>query len=145
HDLGKVSTPDGTLLKPGKLTDEERRAIERHAPEGAEILSHLTMYQEASVLVRHHHERWDGKGYPDGLAGLDIPFGARVIAVADSYDAMTSDRPYRPALAHHVAMAELRRNAGLQFDPEIVAAFERAIEGVKRPVGARALQTLTTD
>lgn len=127
HDLGKVSTPDATLMKPDKLTPEERQAIEKHAAEGAAILSNLTMYRTVAHIVRHHHERWDGTGYPDGLAGEEIPFGSRVIAVADTYDAMTSDRTYRRALPHHVAMAELRRCAGTQFDPAVVRAFERAM------------------
>lgn len=136
HDLGKVSIADGTLNKPGKLTPEEVQLIQRHAPDGAEILSTLSMFRQAAILVRHHHERWDGKGYPDGLAGTAIPFGARVIAVADTYDAMTSDRSYRRALPHHVAMAEIRRSAGTQFDPDIVAAFERAM--LAHPGDARA-------
>ncbi len=145
HDIGKIGVADAILRKPGKLADDEWAEMRRHARIGYEMLKDIPFLAGAAEIVACHHERWDGKGYPDGLAGLDIPFGARVIAVADSYDAMTSDRPYRPALAHHVAMGELRRNAGLQFDPEIVAAFERAIEGVKRPVGARALQTVPTD
>lgn len=136
HDLGKVGTSDATLHKPGKLTEEERRAFERHASDGAAILQHLAQYQEAAIIVRHHHERWDGRGYPSGLAGEEIPFGSRVIAVADTYDAMTSDRSYRRALPHAVAMAEIRRCAGTQFDPRIVAAFERAMG--KAPVASAA-------
>jgi HD-GYP domain-containing protein (c-di-GMP phosphodiesterase class II) len=95
------------------------------------------MFREGRRLIRHHHERWDGKGYPDGLAGEDIPLGARIIAVADSYDAMTSDRPYRKALPHDVAMIELQRGAGSQFDPAVVHAFvarERQAHAEKAPV-----------
>jgi HD-GYP domain-containing protein (c-di-GMP phosphodiesterase class II) len=90
------------------------------------------MFRQGRRFIRHHHERWDGKGYPDGLAGEDIPLGARIIAVADSYDAMTSDRPYRKALPHEVALIELQRSAGAQFDPVIVTAF-LAREGARRP------------
>jgi len=127
HDLGKIATNDFVLSKPGRLTDEEFVVIKRHPVEGSEILRRLTPYRQIVRIVRHHHERWDGKGYPDGLAGEQIPFGSRVIAVADTYDAMTSDRAYRPAMTHEQAMAEIRRCAGTQFDPAVVAAFERAV------------------
>lgn len=129
HDIGKIGTTDFVLSKPGKLTDEERLIIMEHSAEGASILGILSMYAEASVVVRHHHERWDGNGYPSGLAGTEIPIGSRVIAVADTYDAMTSDRVYRKALQHQVAIAEIRRGAGTQFDPEVVDAFLRAMQG----------------
>ncbi|MDW7982101.1 MAG: HD-GYP domain-containing protein [Thermomicrobium sp.] len=127
HDLGKVATSDLILRKPGRLTDEEFALIQRHPVDGSEILRHLSPYRHIVEIVRHHHERWDGRGYPDGLAGGAIPFGSRVIAVADTYDAMTTDRPYRRALTHEEALAELRRGAGTQFDPAVVAAFERAL------------------
>ncbi len=127
HDLGKIATTDFVLSKPGRLTDEEFAVIKRHPVEGSEILRRLTPYRQIVQIVRHHHERWDGRGYPDGLAGEQIPFGSRVIAVADTYDAMTSDRAYRPAMTHEQAMAEIRRCAGAQFDPAVVVAFERAI------------------
>ncbi len=127
HDLGKIGTTDLVLSKPGKLTDEEREIIKQHAAEGASILGILSMYREASTVVRNHHERWDGRGYPDGLSGEEIPIGSRIIAVADTYDAMTSDRVYRKALTHQIAMAEIRRGAGTQFDPTIVEAFVRAM------------------
>ncbi len=129
HDIGKIGTTDFVLSKPGKLTDAEREIIKEHSAEGASILGILSMYREAADVVLHHHERWDGTGYPSGLAGTEIPIGSRVIAVADTYDAMTSDRVYRKALPHHVAMAEIRRGSGSQFDPEIVEAFIRAMEG----------------
>lgn len=139
HDLGKVSTHDGILTKPDELTPEETLAIQQHSAEGADIIANLAMYRRAAALVRHHHERWDGQGYPDKLAGTDIPFGARVIAVADSYDAMTSERVYRGALPHHVAMSEIRRGTGTQFDPEIVAAFERSMDAASRAVPAQRI------
>ncbi len=129
HDIGKIGTTDFVLSKPGKLTDEEREIIKRHAAEGASILGILSMYQDVSVVVRHHHERWDGRGYPDGLFGEDIPVGSRVIAVADTYDAMTSDRVYRKALSRQVALAEIRRGSGTQFDPTVVNAFLRVMQG----------------
>lgn len=132
HDLGKVSTNDQTLKKPDSLTPAEREAIQRHAADGADIIGNLAMYRDASVIVRHHHERWDGSGYPDGLAGESIPLGSRVIAVADTYDAMTSDRPYRAALSQAVALAEIRRGSGSQFDPQIVRAFEASM-AVEQP------------
>ena len=134
HDIGKIGTTDFVLRKPGKLTDDEREIVQEHAAEGASILGILSMYHEASHIVRHHHERWDGAGYPTGLSGVDIPIGSRVIAVADTYDAMTSDRVYRKALPHHVALSEIRRGAGSQFDPRIVDAFLRAMQGQRLPV-----------
>jgi HD-GYP domain-containing protein (c-di-GMP phosphodiesterase class II) len=127
HDLGKIGTSDLVLSKPGKLTDEEREIIKEHAAEGAAVLGILSMYRDAAKVVRHHHERWDGTGYPDGLAGENIPIGSRIIAVADTYDAMTSDRVYRKALSHAVALAEIRRSSGSQFDPVIVDAFLRGM------------------
>lgn len=134
HDLGKIGTNDVVLRKPGKLTPEEREIIKQHAPEGAVILGHLSMYADVALVVRHHHERWDGTGYPDGLAGEEIPIGSRIIAVADTYDAMTSDRVYRKALSHKVAMAEIRRGSGTQFDPEIAEAFQRCMQEQPIPI-----------
>ena len=141
HDIGKVGTSDLTLQKPGKLTDEERLLIQQHAADGGEILSNLSLYRQAAVLVRHHHERWDGQGYPDRLAGEAIPIGSRIIAVADTYDAMTSDRVYRRGLSHQVAMAEVRRGAGTQFDPRVVEAFERVMGEAREPVAPTVLQS----
>ena len=128
HDLGKIGTTDLVLSKPGKLTEEEREIIKAHSAEGASILGILSMYRDAAAVVRHHHERWDGNGYPDGVAGEAIPIGSRIIAVADTYDAMTSDRVYRKALSHVVALAEIRRGSGTQFDPDIVDAFLRCMD-----------------
>lgn len=128
HDLGKITTSDATLLKPGKLTDEEFEEMKRHAEDGADVLAHISIFQEAARIIRHHHERWDGKGYPDGLSGEEIPVGSRLIAVADTYDAMTTDRPYRQALPACVAITEIQRNAGTQFDPVAVDAFLKVID-----------------
>lgn len=127
HDVGKVGTRDLTLYKPGPLTADERREIRRHAEIGGEIVSRIDEYRLTASIIRHHHEHWNGAGYPDGLVGTDIPVGSRVIGVADAFDAMTSDRPYRRAMSQQAALAEIRRNSGTQFDPQVVAAFERAL------------------
>jgi HD-GYP domain-containing protein (c-di-GMP phosphodiesterase class II) len=134
HDIGKMGVRDGALLKPGKLTDEEYEEIKRHPAIGADLIGNLEMYRRSVPIVRHHHERWDGKGYPDGIAGEAIPLGARIIAVADSFDAMTSDRPYRRAMSFSAALAEIRRNSGIQFDSKIVEAFE---EAMREPIAER--------
>jgi HD-GYP domain-containing protein (c-di-GMP phosphodiesterase class II) len=128
HDLGKVGSRDGSLKKPGALSDEERQEIEQHAAIGAEIVGGLEAYTQSLETIRHHHERWDGTGYPDGLAGERIPLGARIIAVADAFDAMTSDRVYRSALSPDVAFAELGKGRDTQFDPQIVDLFKSAFE-----------------
>ncbi len=128
HDVGKIGIPDAILNKPGKLTSEEYEIIKQHAAIGARIVQSVGALQEVAPIVRHHQERYDGTGYPDGLAGEDIPIGARIIAVVDAYGAMTEDRVYRKALGHHAAIAELRRCAGTQFDPVIVDAFIRLLE-----------------
>jgi diguanylate cyclase (GGDEF)-like protein len=127
HDLGKLAIPEEILRKPGALTDSERLVLERHPHIGFRMLDSLGVDPVAD-LVLHHHERWDGKGYPDGLHGEKIPLGARIIFVTDAFDAMTSDRIYRPKRSVRAALAELRRCAGTQFDPVIVAAFSEEIE-----------------
>jgi hypothetical protein len=127
HDVGKVGIRDAALLKPGPLTTEERQDIQMHAMIGADIVSRIPEYRLCASIIRHHHERWDGAGYPDGLIGDDIPIGARIIAIADGFDAMTSDRPYRRAMSAEAAIEEVQRSAGTQFDPKIVAAFERVM------------------
>jgi hypothetical protein len=127
HDIGKIGIPDHVLKKEGSLTPQERALMEAHAEEGAELLMRYPDFAPAVEIVRHHHERWDGEGYPHRLKGTEIPFGARVIAVADSFDAMTSDRPYRPALSVDRAAAILRDGRGRQWDPSIVDAFLRSI------------------
>ena len=124
HDVGKIGIPDTILLKNGPLTEPERRTMQRHTLLGAQILSGVALLNGAGLrVVRSHHERWDGAGYPDGLAGEAIPIGARIFALVDSVDAMTSDRPYRRALAWADAMDEIRAQSGRQFDPRVVRAF----------------------
>ncbi len=123
HDIGKIAVPEAILNKPGPLTPEERAVIERHTLVGERILAPVEFLAGVCRLVRHEHERWDGGGYPDGLAGEAIPLGARVIFACDALHAMTSDRPYRRALPAAIAHAELRRHAGTQFDPRVVAAL----------------------
>jgi putative nucleotidyltransferase with HDIG domain len=124
HDIGKVAVPDAILFKPGPLTAEERALMIKHPQIGSEILRHIDFLDEAKVVVLHHHERWDGQGYPDGLSGEAIPLQARVFAVADTLDALTTDRPYRPAVGWAEARQAIRAEAGAQFDPAIVAAYE---------------------
>ena len=125
HDIGKIGVPDNVLRKPAALSEAEWVVMKRHPEHGARIISQIPFLEDVSRIVRHHHERWDGKGYPDGIAGESIPLGARIFAVADSFDAMTSDRPYRRAMTVEEARAEVARCRGTQFDPEIVDAFER--------------------
>jgi putative nucleotidyltransferase with HDIG domain len=129
HDIGKVGLPAGLLEKPGALTLEERRQMEEHAAIGEKILSKIDNYAEIARIVRHHHERVDGLGYPDGLSGDEIPLAARIIAVADAYNAMTSDRPYRDAMPSRVARLRLAQAVESQFDTSVVAAFEAALAG----------------
>jgi diguanylate cyclase (GGDEF)-like protein len=124
HDVGKIGIPDRVLLKPGRLTAAERRLIQTHAILGERLLANVALVRgEGLRVVRSHHERWDGGGYPDGLAGDAIPLGARIFAVADTLDAMTTDRPYRPAVPWDDAVAEIVGQAGEQFDPAVVNAF----------------------
>lgn len=124
HDIGKIGLPPGLLEKPGALTLEERRQMQEHSAIGERILAHVNEYSEIATIVRHHHERIDGQGYPDGLADLDIPLVSRIIAVADAYNAMTSDRPYRDAMPSRVARLRLAQAVDSQFDTSAVAAFE---------------------
>ena len=124
HDIGKVGLPAGLLEKPGPLTLEERRIMEEHPTIGERILSNVDGYSEIAKIVRHHHERVDGHGYPDGLTVQDVPLISRILAVADAYDAMTSGRPYRDAMPSRVARMRLAQAVGTQFDTTVVAAFE---------------------
>jgi putative nucleotidyltransferase with HDIG domain len=129
HDIGKISIPDAILNKNGKLTEEEYKIIKKHSEEGAKIASRLSLFKEGAKLIKHHHERYDGKGYPDGLKGEKIPFGARVINIADSFDTMTTPRNYRPyTKSIQEALEEVEKCKGTQFDPQISDAF---IEMVK--------------
>jgi len=129
HDIGKVGLPAGLLEKPGALTLEERRRMEEHSAIGERILTKVDDYAEIAQIVRHHHERMDGNGYPDRLPGEEIPVVSRIIAVADAYNAMTSGRPYRDAMPSRVARFRLAQAAGTQFDTTIVAAFEAILAG----------------
>jgi HD-GYP domain-containing protein (c-di-GMP phosphodiesterase class II) len=132
HDLGKIGIPDGILQKPGPLTPGERKRMETHTIVGEQMLGGVAFLQgEGLEIVRSHHERWDGRGYPDRLADGEIPLGARVFAVADALDAMTSHRPYRRALRWSVARDEIVSQAGKQFDPDVVEAFQ-AVEDLLR-------------
>jgi ribonuclease P protein subunit RPR2 len=136
HDVGKIGIPDRILQKPGPLDPDERRLIETHTILGEQMLAGIAfLHGQGIAVVRHHHERWDGSGYPDRLAGTDTPLGARIFAVADALDAMTSDRPYRRALRWDEAAREIAAQSGKQFDPDVVEAFHereprlRAIHG----------------
>ena len=117
HDIGKIGIDDAILRKPSRLTDEEFEAIKKHTLKGSEILGEITEMPELATGARWHHERYDGKGYPDGLKGDEIPIEARIICVADSYDAMTSDRSYRKNLSQEKVRSEIAANIGIQFDP----------------------------
>jgi HD-GYP domain-containing protein (c-di-GMP phosphodiesterase class II) len=129
HDIGKIGLAPGLLEKPGALTLEERRHMQEHSAIGERILAHVDEYSEISTIVRHHHERIDGQGYPDGLADEDIPQVSRIIAVADAYNAMTSNRPYRDAMPSRVARLRLAQAVDSQFDTSVVAAFEAILAG----------------
>lgn len=123
HDIGKIGVPDCVLLKPGKLTEEEYEAIKMHPQIGYEILSKVKMLKPILEMIRFHHERWDGGGYPLGIKGESIPLGARIIAVADAFDAMSSNRSYRSPFPYGVAIREVQKCKGTQFDPAVVDAF----------------------
>jgi putative nucleotidyltransferase with HDIG domain len=129
HDIGKIGLPAGLLEKPGALTLDERRDMQRHSVIGERILANVATYIEIAAVVRHHHERVDGEGYPDGLVGDEIPLLSRIIAVADAYNAMTSDRPYRDAMPSRVARLRLAQAVESQFDTSVVAAFEALLAG----------------
>ncbi len=135
HDSGKVGVPDAVLKKTGPLTPEEWAEMRLHPYIGGQLCKRVSFLRHIYPVVYHHHERYDGTGYPDGLKGDEIPLAARIVTIADAYDAMTSERPYRGAANHEYAVAELRRCAGTQFDPELVELFIRALER-ERAAGA---------
>lgn len=128
HDVGKIGVPESVLNKPGRLTPAEMSLMKTHPDRGADILSSIRAMRDVLPGVRHHHEWWDGTGYPDGLKGENIPLSARIILVADTFDAMTSTRPYRPGLPAVAAVDEIRRFAGSQFDPRVAESFARLVE-----------------
>jgi putative nucleotidyltransferase with HDIG domain len=130
HDVGKVRIPNEIINKPGPLTDEERTIMNMHTIEGERMLEKVGgLLGQVGAVVRSCHERWDGAGYPDGLAGEEVPLVARIVACCDAFNAMTTDRPYRSALPLSQALDEIKRNAGRQFDPAVVAALLRAVAG----------------
>jgi HD-GYP domain-containing protein (c-di-GMP phosphodiesterase class II) len=128
HDIGKIGVPDHILLKPGSLSDEEFEWIRKHPEWGWMAIRNVDGFQEAALLILHHHERLDGRGYPSRLRGPEIPLGSRIIAVADSYDALTTNRPYRTARTRAEAITELQRCRDTQFDAEVVNAFCASLE-----------------
>jgi putative nucleotidyltransferase with HDIG domain len=128
HDIGKIGIRDGVLLKPIRLSDDEYNDIKRHTLKGEAIVNALPFLKEEAKLIKHHHEKYDGTGYPDGLGGIAIELGARILGVADTLDAMISDRVYRKAPGMEKACEEIKRQSGKQFDPEVVNAFLRLVE-----------------
>jgi HD-GYP domain-containing protein (c-di-GMP phosphodiesterase class II) len=126
HDVGKICIPESILLKPGRLTDEEFEQVKAHAAFGAQMVSNV-LSPAQTAWIRGHHERWDGGGYPDGLAGEEVPQGARILAIVDAWDMMTNERAYAPALPPEHALAELRDGAGTQFWPDGIAALQRVV------------------
>jgi HD-GYP domain-containing protein (c-di-GMP phosphodiesterase class II) len=134
HDVGKILVPETILNKPGALTEGELALMRRHAIAGYVILSESGEPAPVPALVRSSHERWDGSGYPDGLSGEDVPLGSRIITICDAYDAMTHERPYRPARPDAEALAELRLGAGVRYDPTLVAVFATLV--ARSPQGA---------
>lgn len=131
HDIGKIGIPDYILLKNGKLTDEEYGIIQQHPCIGVNILNSVNFLKDALPIIKHHHEKFGAKGYPDNLNGQEIPLGSRIIAIADAYDAMTTDRPYRKGFSHEAAAEEINRNRGLQFDNELVDIFMQIDQNIK--------------
>jgi putative nucleotidyltransferase with HDIG domain len=123
HDIGKIGIPESILTNPNTLTEAELRELQRHPLIGVSILDKMKFLDKAKLIVRHHHERFDGRGYPDGLAGKDIPLGARILAIANAFDAMTHDRRHRTAPGYAKALEEIRQHAGTQFDPELAQLF----------------------
>jgi putative nucleotidyltransferase with HDIG domain len=139
HDIGKLAVPDAILLKAASLDEDEWTLMSKHAAEGASIINRLGFLNDAVPAIRHHHERFDGRGYPDGLSGEDIPLGARIIHVADAFDSMLSTRVYRPALTHDDALEELRQSSGSQFCPRCAAALEAVVSRTMTAYGPEPL------
>jgi putative nucleotidyltransferase with HDIG domain len=155
HDMGKLAIPDHILNKPGKLTPTEFEEMKRHADIGADLLSSITFPYPVVPIVRHHHEQWDGNGYPAGIAGSEIPLGARILAVVDCFDALTSDRPYRRSMSTQHAFGILRERRGTMYDPLVVDRFIEAYPAIAplaiaagqehRSLNAQSQRTLSED
>jgi putative nucleotidyltransferase with HDIG domain len=145
HDIGKIGVPDSIISKPGVLTPEELDMMRRHTRIGASVVEQVAHLRGFASAVRGHHERWDGSGYPDGLAGDSIPLEARIICIADSYDAMTSARSYRELISPTAAVEEIRRCAGAQFDPRLVEAFCRLFSAGELPLLLRLEELVNAD
>ena len=128
HDIGKIGIPDNILLKPTRLSQDEFTIMKTHPERSEEVLKNFSPFEKIAKYARHHHERYDGKGYPDNLKGEDIPYFSRIILISDTFDAMTSDRPYRKGLPYDVAFSELEEFAGSQFDPKLSKVFVKAME-----------------
>lgn len=137
HDVGKITVPDAVLLKPGRLSDKEFETMRHHAARGEHIARNSKVLRHVAAVIRAHHERYEGNGYPDGLHGDAIPLEARIVAVADTFDALTSSRVYRPMRSWSEAVAELQRVAGTQLDPACVSAFLRWLEKTGQLEGVR--------
>lgn len=145
HDIGKIGVPDGILHKPGPLDDEEWLEMRQHPQKGAEIIQEIPALRDALPVIAFHQERWDGSGYPLHLSGTDIPLLARIFAVVDVYDALTSSRPYRTAMSSDEALAYLATQAGIHFDPEVVARFTEMIQSGMGPANTGLLSTGSLD
>lgn len=140
HDIGKIAIPDAILLKPDRLTAEETVVMQTHVRVGYELVCRIAFLSPAAQIVLSHHERWDGTGYPQGLRGIEIPIGSRIFAIADTLDAMTSDRPYRTALPFEAARSEVERESGQQFDPDVARVFLQIPEAVWRKIRREATE-----
>ncbi len=140
HDVGKIAVPSEVLNKPGKLTPEERALTEQHPVAGVELLAGIDFPWDIRPMVRHHHEWWDGSGYPDKLAGEHIPLSARILCIADVYDALTTDRPYRQGFSHEKAVEIMEKDVGRLFDPELFGYF-REIVDLRVPAHLDSLST----
>ena len=132
HDIGKIGTPDGILNKPHSLNTDEFEVMKKHPEQSYEILSQFDDFQEIATYARHHHEKYDGRGYPDQLKGEEIPLFSRIVLIADTFDAMTSSRPYRKKFSHQVSLDEIKQFSGTQFDPKLVEIFTEVIHDMNR-------------
>jgi len=143
HDIGKIGVPDAVLNKPGPLDEDERRLMQLHPLNGVQLVSGIKFLGDAVHIIRSHHERWDGRGYPQGLAGEDIFLPARIFSIVDAFDAMTSNRPYRAGMPVHAALEEVAANAGTQFDPDVAGVFVAMCEELGLADGDGSVDALT--